>query len=346
MSRTLRRFEVLLPLRFNDGTPVPETAVADTLTELEERFGAVSCESQTTRGRWRHEGQSYRDDLTGGRPRRQPVVRYAGRTGFRPMSIRIDTNLEILSAVRVAEPPATSLDRVKAIRCEVTEEISKRRKCKPQTVRDQYGRKLGVTAAVYDSHVLRWLTTNDGKLRSILLKGVADSKYRERIKAFFTRPAGLAAVSVGEGAMSVVVPDSGYVPNMADTRPRVPRDVAVRRGQKEFRDALRGRYNDTCLVTGCRDVAVLEAAHIVPYRGENDNHIDNGLLLRADIHTLFDLDLIGFDPDTLEVRVHPDLSDQYRQFEGGRRLPSGPDRDALGRRFVRFQAALRASAAV
>jgi hypothetical protein len=63
MSRTLRRFEVLLPLRFNDGTPVPDAAIADTLTELEERFGAVSCETQTTRGRWRHEGQSYRDDL-------------------------------------------------------------------------------------------------------------------------------------------------------------------------------------------------------------------------------------------------------------------------------------------
>lgn len=63
MSRTVRRFEVLLPLRFNDGTAIPDAAVADTLTELEERFGAVSCETQTTRGHWRHEGQSYRDDL-------------------------------------------------------------------------------------------------------------------------------------------------------------------------------------------------------------------------------------------------------------------------------------------
>lgn len=63
MSRMVRRFEVLLPLRLNDGTPVPDAAVADTLLELEERFGAVSCESQTIRGRWRFEGQSYRDDL-------------------------------------------------------------------------------------------------------------------------------------------------------------------------------------------------------------------------------------------------------------------------------------------
>ena len=63
MSKVVRRFEVLLPLRLNDGTPVPDEWVADTLIELEERFGAVSCETQTIRGRWRFEGQSYRDDL-------------------------------------------------------------------------------------------------------------------------------------------------------------------------------------------------------------------------------------------------------------------------------------------
>ena len=63
MSRLVRRFEVLLPLRFNDGSPVPDAAVADTLLELEERFGAVSCETQTIRGQWRHQGQTYRDDL-------------------------------------------------------------------------------------------------------------------------------------------------------------------------------------------------------------------------------------------------------------------------------------------
>ena len=59
----LRRYEMLLPLRLNDGTAVPDDAIADTLTELEEQFGTVSCETQSIRGRWRFEGQSYRDDL-------------------------------------------------------------------------------------------------------------------------------------------------------------------------------------------------------------------------------------------------------------------------------------------
>ena len=63
MSRSVRRFEVLLPLRFNDGEPVPDALIATTLVELESQFSAVSCETQTIRGLWRHEGQPYRDDL-------------------------------------------------------------------------------------------------------------------------------------------------------------------------------------------------------------------------------------------------------------------------------------------
>lgn len=63
MSKMVRRFEVLLPLRFNDGSAVSDDAIADTLLELEQRFGAVSCETQAIRGQWRHQGLSYRDDL-------------------------------------------------------------------------------------------------------------------------------------------------------------------------------------------------------------------------------------------------------------------------------------------
>jgi hypothetical protein len=54
---------MLLPLRFNDRRPIPEELIVDTLLELEERFGAVSCESQRTQGHWRHESESFRDEL-------------------------------------------------------------------------------------------------------------------------------------------------------------------------------------------------------------------------------------------------------------------------------------------
>lgn len=63
MSRLLRRFEMLLPLRFNDGQTVPNDLIADLLLQLEARFGVVSTESQRIQGRWQHEGRSYRDDL-------------------------------------------------------------------------------------------------------------------------------------------------------------------------------------------------------------------------------------------------------------------------------------------
>jgi len=63
MNASFRRFEILLPRRFNDGQTVPDELIADTLIELEERFGAVSSETQPIHGLWRHEDQLYRDEL-------------------------------------------------------------------------------------------------------------------------------------------------------------------------------------------------------------------------------------------------------------------------------------------
>ena len=57
-----RRYEILLPLRFNDGQPVPDAAVGDTLIELENQFGAVAWETQIIHGRWHHAGQVFEDD--------------------------------------------------------------------------------------------------------------------------------------------------------------------------------------------------------------------------------------------------------------------------------------------
>src|SRR6266480_4664613 len=54
MSRSLRRFEILLPLRFNDGQPVPDDLIADTLLEIEQQFGAVTSETQMLHGSWQH----------------------------------------------------------------------------------------------------------------------------------------------------------------------------------------------------------------------------------------------------------------------------------------------------
>ena len=63
MSDSFRRFEILLPRRFNDGQLVPDELIADTMLELEARFGAVSSETQPLRGLWRSEDQLFRDEL-------------------------------------------------------------------------------------------------------------------------------------------------------------------------------------------------------------------------------------------------------------------------------------------
>ena len=63
MSRWQRRYEVLLPLHFNDGHAVPDDLIAQTLLELEQRFRAISCETQVIQGMWENKGQTYRDEL-------------------------------------------------------------------------------------------------------------------------------------------------------------------------------------------------------------------------------------------------------------------------------------------
>jgi len=60
----LRRYEILVPLLFNDGTPVPESLLAQTFEELRAQFGAASWETQVLRGTWEQEGTVYQDNLT------------------------------------------------------------------------------------------------------------------------------------------------------------------------------------------------------------------------------------------------------------------------------------------
>lgn len=93
-----------------------------------------------------------------------------------------------------------------------------------------------------------------------------------------------------------------------DARDRVYASIVRRRGQSKFRDALIVAYDGKCAITGSDVVDVLEAAHVHPYRGTATNVTTNGLLLRADIHTLFDLRLISIDPGTRAVCVSPRLA--------------------------------------
>ena len=63
MSSKWRRFEVLLPLQFNDGRDVSQEWLADAVFEVVDQFGAASYETQKVEGHWRHGGVTYRDNL-------------------------------------------------------------------------------------------------------------------------------------------------------------------------------------------------------------------------------------------------------------------------------------------
>jgi HNH endonuclease len=133
--------------------------------------------------------------------------------------------------------------------------------------------------------------------------------------------------------------DSAYVPSDDDSRDAVMRKIRARRGQQKFRNELRKRYGDQCMISRCQLLDVVEAAHIKPYQGLSDNHPANGLLLRADLHTLFDLDLIGVDPETLRIHVHTDAKEDYGKFDGVELTcdAARPSSTSLALRWTAFQ---------
>lgn len=110
-----------------------------------------------------------------------------------------------------------------------------------------------------------------------------------------------------------------------DARQRVAASIVLRRGQPKFRRALLAAYENRCAVTECPVVEILEGAHIKPYKGDHTNHVTNGLLLRADIHTLFDLGLLRVHPETLQVEVSERARASYPGVHGSNlTIPADP----------------------
>jgi HNH endonuclease len=86
-----------------------------------------------------------------------------------------------------------------------------------------------------------------------------------------------------------------------------------RLGQGAFRILVTDAYDRRCAVSGERTLPVLQASHIKPY-GKGPNRVDNGLLLRSDLHILFDRGYVTVNPD-LRVEVSPRIKEK---FENGR----------------------------
>lgn len=97
------------------------------------------------------------------------------------------------------------------------------------------------------------------------------------------------------------------------------RQVVLRRYQSAFRRALLSKRPNRCAITGTIELSVLEAAHIIPYAEQfaDRDKPENGLLLRSDIHKLFDAHLISINPETKAIEVSERISaPDYRSLRG------------------------------
>jgi predicted restriction endonuclease len=107
-----------------------------------------------------------------------------------------------------------------------------------------------------------------------------------------------------------------------DFRLRALREAVVREGQPVFRRKLIEAYEGKCAVTGCSIQVLLEAAHITPYAGAWHTRAQHGLLLKTDIHILFDRGLLWIDTE-LKIRISEQLAGtEYAELDGRHlRLP-------------------------
>jgi putative restriction endonuclease len=89
-----------------------------------------------------------------------------------------------------------------------------------------------------------------------------------------------------------------------------PQLVAARRGQGAFRLMVIDAYDRRCAVTGEHTLPVLEAAHIRPFAHEAKHEIRNGILMRSNVHRLYDQGLVTVFPD-LTFRVSETIDRDY-----------------------------------
>lgn len=81
--------------------------------------------------------------------------------------------------------------------------------------------------------------------------------------------------------------------------------VVTRPDQADFAATVRRNCNDRCVITGASLRRRTEAAHLVEHSAGGLDHWSNGLLLRIDLHRLFDDNVLAICPETLTVHVDP-----------------------------------------
>ncbi|MEE3663226.1 HNH endonuclease [Brenneria sp. g21c3] len=99
----------------------------------------------------------------------------------------------------------------------------------------------------------------------------------------------------------------------------------TRKGQLLLKRKLLEVYGASCSITGCETIEVLEAAHIISHAESGINHSENALLLRADIHILFDRNLLKIDPENFKIILDDSLKNTEYWNLNGKKLRKRSD---------------------
>ncbi|QSV53966.1 MAG: hypothetical protein HEP80_08835 [Dolichospermum sp. UKL201] len=110
--------------------------------------------------------------------------------------------------------------------------------------------------------------------------------------------------------------NSGWIELLTKKKIKIAKSPPPREGQEKFKEELIKKYGYKCLISGCHIEQIIEAAHIIPYRDLNSHDVANGLLLRVDLHRLFDAHLIAIHPTTREVLISEQIAKDYQDIRG------------------------------
>ncbi|HXW93278.1 MAG TPA: HNH endonuclease signature motif containing protein [Terriglobales bacterium] len=161
------------------------------------------------------------------------------------------------------------------------------------------------------TQTVKWL---DGKSADLFVIGkVPDQKFLSNLARFirkvdeFKMDARSVDKALDEDAQRADR-NGDYDPkNVKEGQQKILHEINLRLGQPKFRKVLLKAYAGRCAISNCDCTYALEAAHIQPYGGADTNHVQNGILLRSDLHVLFDLRKIGIHPINRTVVVAKSL---------------------------------------
>jgi hypothetical protein len=122
-----------------------------------------------------------------------------------------------------------------------------------------------------------------------------------------------------------------------DELEKITVQINKRNNQSKFRDNLLKAYENKCCISNTEVLETLEAAHISLHSKTGVNSSENGLLLRADFHALFDSGLLIIHPTNLTVHIHPSLSNTEYFGYDQQKIASRKDKKLPSEEFLKVK---------